>query len=287
MEEIEKGRNITHEYIAHLVEVQETRNSVYLIYEAIRGKSIIDEGHKPQNLIDILIILKKMLVLCHDLETNQDSVLLQLSPSNLKYKYNKELCRVNRPILTELTSLIKIPMSDEEFKSVFRKVREFQIKEISDNGGVFCGPEISLITEKDNLIQYITPKLSVYSLGVISSMLIAEFYNINVIKKNENINFEFNNPFSKCLSQNEENDNFLTFEELTILKELRNLIEMMTKSDPKERIDLKECLNHIVFQNLKEEEKESFFDYLFDLDEEELETRKLKEVEVEVKSLGF
>lgn len=275
-QEINLSRSLQHSSLPSLSEVQETKNSVYLLYESIKGKSIISKEHKPKKIAEIRKTFKKIFQVLQYLK-QQNILILGLSPNILKFKYSSELVRISTPLITDFSTMVDLNFSEKNKKSIFEKILE-----LKKNGEkIFTAPEILSAMKEEDLDNILSSKTEVYSLGILMAIILADYIQESIYFENEknskSIDLEFKGLNLEKLKNFEIEDE----SEEEEFKLLVNLVLMMTDFEPERRIDIDECLNHDFFgEEVKkveqvggEDKEENFFDYLFNLDSQEMEMR--------------
>ena len=224
--EIQILRRLKHKHIMNLEEVQESKNSIYMVLELLEGGELLQFVYYQQSytLKDILKIMKDIL---ETLKFIHEKKIMHrdIKPENILLKNKKSL----------KDNCIKIVDFGLSTKT---NVNEFLFKRCGTPG--YVAPEIINCPDKSN------PKYGtvcdIFSAGVIFYILLTERSPFEgnfaqVVKKNKECDIDFNHPSIKY-------------------KDLKDLLKRMLKKNPDERITAKEALEHNMFKLLQEEEGE-------------------------------
>lgn len=254
-----------------------------MIYESIKGKSVLSREHKAENLDQIASVFFKLLTALEYLK-ERNLVVLNISPESIKFKYDHGLAKINKPVITDLSLMADTDPLNQD--SMF-KVR--QVRKIEDL--VFTAPEILEENIEENMLHMLNSKLDVYSLGAILALTLAEYANKSIFYeadgKSLNLDFKRRIDFQKLkdiqvAKQGEE--------EAQQFGLLVDLALHMTQHSQASRASIEECIGHKAFSDsvkrigkvnemanedsdLEENSGEEFFDYLFSLDNDEMELR--------------
>lgn len=227
--EIETSRKLSgNRNFARLIEVQETGNTIYLIYELLGGPHLIPE--QPVTTDNAFFMCLAKILLKAVLFMKKNSIVHRdLKPGNILYKNNSTSFEKN-----------DLKIIDFGFAVDTKKINQYQNHSLRCGTPGFIAPEVFKIDQK-NFKSNIQTKIDIFSLGVIFHLLVYGVYPYGEGEVSEVLE---RNIYDVRVEVDEIEGQILVEKDGVV----PDLIFGMLEKDPNRRFTVEECLAHPFFQ---------------------------------------